>query len=316
MIRVIVPGFFTTLQDEGRWGYQAYGLPISGYMDEYAGKMANLLVGNSAQAAVLEMTSTGGVFKFDEGCFVAVCGADMAVRLNGKNQRNWSSFWVPKQGEVSFGEATKGYRAYLAVQGGFHVPATLGSHSTCVKAGIGGHEGRSLQQGDVLYIEDSKKDTLRPCCVPAQYIPVYESEIQVRVLLGPQDELFSEEVIQLFFNSEYEVVDPTDRLGCSLVGPKILTGCRVDIISDAVFKGAIQVNPQGQPFIMMADHQTTGGFAKIGYIIHTDLPKVAQARPGHKLRFSLISEEEALLCLRERRKLYQNMQFNKIEEAY
>lgn len=316
MIRVILPGLFTTLQDEGRWGYQGYGVPISGYMDEYAGKLANLLVGNSFQSAVLELTSMGGVFKFDEGCFAAVCGADMSVTVNGEAQRNWSSFWVPAQGEVCFGESISGYRTYFAVQGGFRVPVTLGSRSTCVKAGIGGYEGRIIQQGDVLYIDGRDLEPLRPCQIPPKYIPAYEPEIQVRVLLGPQEDLFPQEALELFFNSEYEVLTPTDRLGCSLTGPKISAGSKSDIISDAVFKGAIQINSQGQPFIMMADHQTTGGFAKLGYVIHTDLPKVAQARPGDQLFFSLISEEEALLYLKQRRELYRNIQFDKIEEGY
>lgn len=305
MITVIQQGLLTTVQDEGRWGYQAYGLPVAGVMDRYAGRIVNMLAGNSLQAAVLEMTAIGAVFKFDEEQLVAIGGADMQVKVNGISVPNWSAFIAPKNGEVRFEEAVSGYRAYMAVQGGIEVPMVLGSRSTCVKAGVGGYEGRQLRQGDVLSVGQDGKGVARPQMLPGDFIPAYDNKIMVRAILGPQQDMFSEEAIAAFFAKPYTVTKQADRVGYRLTGARILPIDKADIISDAVYQGAIQIASHGMPFIMLADHQTTGGFAKIGYVIQSDLPKVAQTKTGDIIRFSCVSEAEALAALRAEQQVYQ-----------
>lgn len=305
MITVIQQGFFTTVQDEGRWGYQAYGLPVAGMMDRYSGRIVNMLAGNKEQAAVLEMTSLGAVFKFDEEQFVAVGGADMGVRVNGTAVPNWSAFFVPKNGEVRFAEAISGYRSYMAVRGGIDVPVVLGSRSTCVKAGVGGYEGRPLRQGDVLAVGQQGRKAVREQTLPNEYVPLYENKITVRVILGPQHTMFSEDALAAFFAKPYTVTKQADRVGYRLTGTRILPINKADIISDAMYQGAIQIASHGMPFIMLADHQTTGGFAKLGYVIQSDLPKIAQVKTGDSIWFSCVSEEEALAALWEEQQVYQ-----------
>lgn len=308
MITVIQQGFFSTIQDEGRWGYQAFGMPISGVMDTYAYRIANLLAGNSPTAAVIEMTGQGACFKFDEEQFVAVCGADMNGRVNGQPITNWSSFLVPKRGELSFHTAITGYRTYLAIRGGFHVPLVLGSRATYTKARVGGLEGRPLRQGDVLYIgNDLHPAEKRPQKLPPAYIPQYSDTIKLKVLLGPQHDKFTREAVALLFSSTYAVTDQSDRASCYLNGPRIATIGTTDIVSDAVCLGAIQVPASGLPFIVTADHQTTRGFAKIGHVIRRDLSPLAQATPGNSIVFTEIAEDSAIELLKIEQETYRQI---------
>ena len=305
MITVIQQGLFTTVQDEARWGYQAYGLPVAGVMDRYAGRIVNMLAGNNPQAALLEMTSVGAVLKFDEEQLVAVGGADMGVRVNGAAVPNWSAVLVPKNGEIRFAEATSGCRTYLAVRGGRDVPVVLGSRATCVKAGVGGYEGRPLRQGDVLGIGQQDRAEVKVQTLPCEFVPVYDNKIAVRVILGPQHTMFSEETRAVFFAKPYTVTKQADRVGYRLTGARILPIDKADIISDAMYQGAIQIASHGMPFIMLADHQTTGGFAKLGYVIQSDLPKIAQSKTGASIRFNCVTEAEALAALRDEQQIYQ-----------
>ena len=304
MITTLEEGFFTTVQDEGRSGYQAYGLPDGGVMDHYASRVANLLVGNSRNAAVIEMTQTGAAFKFDEEQLVAVCGADMQGTVNEIPLINWSSFIVPRRGELKFQAAASGYRTYIAVRGGFNVPWVLGSRSTYCPARIGGFEGRTLQQGDVLHVGSDLETAAGPQLLPLKYIPRYEAHRQLRILLGPQDHLFSPEALQLFFSSTYRVGSQADRMAYALQGPRIPAIGKADIISEAASRGAVQVPANGLPVIMMADHQTTSGFAKLGFIIRADLLFLTQSPPGSTFTFRPCAEGEALDALRRENRQY------------
>lgn len=311
MITTIGHGYFTTIQDEGRWGYQAFGLPVAGAMDRYAYRLANLLVGNSVNAAGLEMTCYGAAFRFDEERLVALCGADMQAKLNGQPVANWSSFWVPKYGELTLEAAVTGYRAYLAVRGGLAVPAVLGSRSTYTRAQLGGYRGRALQLGDVLRVSTNSATAARPQVLPPVFIPEYSAEPVLRVLLGPQDTLFSAEAIHNFFANSYTVTEQADRAGYQLKGGKIITSSKAaDIVSDAVGLGAIQIPANGMPFLVTADHQTTRGFPKLGYIIRVDMGKLAQARPGDNVRFCRVTEAEAVEALRQEQQAYRALQEN------
>jgi antagonist of KipI len=304
MITILQSGAFTTIQDQGRWGYQAYGMPIAGAMDRYACQVANLLVGNPMNAAVIEMTGTGASFKFDEEQMVAVCGGDMQGLLNNIPVFNWSSFKIPRRGELRFSGAVSGYRTYLAVRGGFDVPMVLASRSTCTPAKVGGYEGRMLRQGDVLHIGQDYDFAVQPGTLTELYIPQYTESIQLRVILGPQDDMFSQGALDTFFGKSYKVTEQSDRTGYRLKGPKIKHMGKADIISEAIWLGAIQIPADGMPFIMTADHQTTRGFAKLGSVIQVDLAKLAQAGPGDSIRFILSTEEEAIAALRQEKEMY------------
>jgi biotin-dependent carboxylase-like uncharacterized protein len=264
--------------------------------------LANLLVGNKDNAAVLEMTGVGAALKFDEAQVVAVCGADMQGSLNDVPFVNWSSFVVPQRGELRFGVAIEGYRTYVAVRGGFEVPIVLGSRSTYTHANIGGQNGRTLRRGEVLYTGQDIAQPVKQQKISKQYIPKYAANITLRVILGPQDNMFSREAINAFFQSSYTVTAQSNRTGYRLDGYVIKTIDKVDIVSDAVCLGAIQIPANGRPLIATADHQPTRGFAKLGCIIRVDLAKLAQAKPGDTINFVRVAEHtavEALNCAQQ-----------------
>lgn len=298
MITVINPGLFTTVQDTGRWGYQAYGMPVAGAMDRYAYKAANLLVGNKPDAAVLEMTMKGGSFRFEQDCHVAVCGADMQAALNGQKVANWSCFTVAAGSELSFDFAVSGCRAYVAVHGGIDVPLVLGSRSTYTRAFVGGFEGRALKTGDSIPVGNEVLCAVRAYFLPSHFVPCYTSEISLRVLLGPQDDLFDDSGIETLFNGSYCITSEADRMGYRLEGNVIKHKGKADIVSDALCQGAIQVPGHGMPIIMMADRQTTGGYTKIGTVIGPDLALLAQAKPGDMVTFKRCTDEQAVAALK------------------
>lgn len=295
---VIKPGLLTTVQDRGRLGFRAFGLSPGGAMDSLAARVANLLAGNGPDAALLEMTLLGGTFRFQSRAYVAVCGADMDGRLNGVPVRNWSAFAVPAGGELTFGHAAHGCRAYLAVRGGICLPPVLGSRATFLRAGIGGFGGRALRVADLIPFAKQSGAMPGPRFLPAQLVPDYPDEIRLRVLPGPQDDLFTPEGVRTFFSSVYTVTPRNDRMGYCLSGPPIRHRSGADIISDALCAGAVQVPGDGLPLIMTADHQTTGGYAKIGAVIGPDLFRLAQARQGTRVRFVRCSDREAVRVLR------------------
>ncbi len=304
MITVLKPGFFSTIQDQGRWGYQAFGMPVAGAMDRYAFRLANLLVGNKPEAAMIEMSMLGAAFKFDDAQIVAICGADMQAELDGKRVANWTSFEVTPGSELRLDYAPTGFRTYLAIRGGIDVPSVLGSRSTYTPAKIGGLEGRALQQGDLLDVGCDFESDVRLRSISAGDIPDYSQNITLRVLLGPQDDMFSPEAIATFFDSEYLISEEADRVGYRLQGPKITHLDKAVIISDALPMGAIQIPAHGLPIIMMADRQTTGGYAKIGAVIGPDLSKLAQAKPGDRVIMQRIDEQQAVDALRAERQIY------------
>jgi biotin-dependent carboxylase-like uncharacterized protein len=307
MITVIQQGDFTTLQDQGRWEYQAWGMPIAGAMDRYAYKMTNCLIGNQETAAVIEMTGSGAAFRFDEETLISLCGADMQARVNGKLIANWSSVLIPRRGELYFGQAVLGRRAYLGVRGGFDVPLVMGSRSTYTGAKLGGLEGRTLQQGDVLYMG---KAILRPAKVQklaAIDIPIFSKQWTLRVVSGPQTHLFQAESVVRFFTESYFVTEAADRVNYQLTGPKLAMVDKVDVISDGVGLGAIEIPACGLPYIVAPDHGTTRGFPKIGYIIQADFSKVAQANTGDTIQFQQVTEAAAIAALQTERTVYERI---------
>ncbi|MCX7786627.1 MAG: biotin-dependent carboxyltransferase family protein [Spirochaetes bacterium] len=315
--RVLDPGLLTTVQDLGRWGYQAFGVSPGGLMDEYAAILTNLLVQNPPDAALLEITLKGPTLRFEKAGWVALGGADCGATLDGKPVPNWSAFYGEAGSTLSLGFVREGCRAYIACRGGFDVPLVMGSRSTYLRAGLGGLQGRALREGDVLEgigmlesphkpggIGNSNRDdgnSSLTVTLPLSLVPRYGSPILLRVLLGPQEDLFEPEGVEIFFSSSYRISHEADRMGYRLEGPKIKHKGKADIVSDALAKGAVQVPGHGMPIVMMADHQTTGGYPKIGTVILADQYLLAQGKPGDEVRFFPCTEEEARIAWQERR---------------
>lgn len=306
MIAVLASGFLTTVQDEGRRGYRAFGMPWAGAMDRYALAAANLLAGNPPGAAVLEMTLSGGSFRFEEAAYVALCGADMGATLEGAPAGNWVAFPVASGATLSFGSAARGSRAYLAVLGGIDVPVVLGSRSTYTRAGVGGFGGRALAETDILRIGPAPAAGKLPPwrSLPDRLVPACGGEVRLRVLTGPQEDMFASDGIATFFSSAYTVTDRNDRMGYRLEGPAVRHKGEADIITDALAPGAVQVPGDGMPIVMMADCQTSGGYAKIGTVIGPDLRLLAQSRCRDTVRFLHCPGEEAITALCEERAAY------------
>jgi biotin-dependent carboxylase-like uncharacterized protein len=285
-------------------------------MDRYAYRLVNLLAGNRMGAAVLEMSILGGAFEFGSECLVSVCGADMQPNLDGKKVPNWSAFYVPAGALLSFDYALTGCRTYLAVHGGINVPLVLGSRSTYTRAYVGGVAGKPLKAGDVLHVGNDVGSRSMPSILPEQFVPRYDQERRLRVIMGPQDDMFTAEGIGTFLESKYTVSNEADRMGYRLEGPKIEHAGAADIISDALPEGAVQVPAHGMPIVMMADRQTTGGYPKIATVIGPDLSLLAQGRPGDTVCFRSCSDKEALDVLRSEGLRYFEIQRLLEEQQY
>ncbi len=292
LFEVITPGAFTTVQDLGRYGFQKMGIPICGALDAYAFRIANLLVGNPDNCAVLEITVMGPRLKFLAVADVAVAGAEMSMTLNERPVAGWQSLRVNPDDILEIHQIKTGCRAYLAVSGGIDVPVVMGSRCTYVGGKIGGFKGRPLQAGDL--IEGNPAQRLKtPKQLPQKYTPRYPTAITLCAIPGPQDDFFREG-LEVLFESAFMVTAKADRMGYRLQGPSIFV--REDmpksIISEPTMPGGIQIPADRQPIILLVE-QTVGGYTKIATVISSDLPKVAQATPGDTIRFEKITLEKA-----------------------
>ncbi len=288
------PGLFTTVQDEGRYGYQQFGVTPSGPMDARSFHIANLLVGNNLGEGALEMTFQGPTMKFEEANVVAVTGADMKPTLNGKPVPMYEAFVVEKDDVLKFQFAMNGSRGYVAFAGGLDIPLLMESKSTLASKGLGGVDGRKLQKEDHIGFTAPKKELphMESRKVAKPEFP--NKEVVLRVIRGPQDDCFSEEEIRRFFWYGFKVTNEFDRMGCRLERSEPVKHLQDgNIISDGIACGSIQVPTNGQPIIMLADRQTVGGYTKIGTVISVDLSKLAQAKPGMDVRFVEVSLELA-----------------------
>jgi antagonist of KipI len=295
MFKVLAPGAFTTVQDAGRYGFQQYGVPVSGVLDQFAHRVANWLVGNQETAAVLEITFVGPSLEVLSPGLVAVTGADVAILVNGVDQDTWESFAVRLGDTISFRPARRGVRAYLAVSGGIDVPEVMGSRSTYISGRLGGFQGRALEKGDIVQRGDSGR-YIQPQSLTDEFRSACQEEITLRCLPGPQDDYFDTS-LEIFFNSGFTVSPQADRMGYRLDGPliELREGAPSSIISEPSLPGMVQVPADGRPIIILVE-QTVGGYAKIATIITPDLDLVAQARPGDLVRFRRIDLEEAYLA--------------------
>jgi len=302
------PGMLTAVQDLGRWGHQRFGVPVSGPMDLWALRVANLLVGNSEGDAALEITLLGPSVSFDESVLIAFAGADLGAFAGELRLPVWHPVWVPAGSTLTFHGGRHGCRTYLAVAGGIAVPPLLGSRSTYARAGIGGHEGRSLRRGDALPVGPPSAlaqrviDTLaRADGGPAvahwgagpSLRPPYSEAPMVRLLAGTHTGLLTPIGRERLFGDEFRLSSQSDRMGYRLEGPILELTRPVELLSEGVSFGTMQLPPGGSPIVLMADRQTTGGYPRVGEVASVDLPLLAQLRPGDRVRFRRCSLAEA-----------------------
>lgn len=298
-LRVLAPGLLTTVQDSGRWGHQDIGVSVAGPMDPYAHRRANALVGNARRAAALEVTLTGPSLHFDDDRTVAVAGAVFDLFLDEEPVPHERPVAVRAGAVLRFGTRRRGARAYLAVSGGIDLPEVLGSRSTHLPSRTGGLEGRALRRGDVLPLGCMSSAPGRSP-IPALAEPATDDAAVVRVMAGPDLERFMPEALEALVSAPYHVSVDSDRMGFRLAGPRLQHRAGADILSDATPFGTLQVPASGQPVLLMADRQTTGGYARLATVISADLGIAAQAAPGDALRFALCGRAEALRALVQR----------------
>lgn len=291
-IKIENPGVLSTVQDAGRYGYQGLGFPVSGCMDMRAYHDANALLNNDPDDAVIEMQLMGVRVRFLGNAFFAVTGAKMSMQLNGHEISGYRAYEAHDGDVLSIGAARSGRFAYLAVSGGITVDAVMGSRSTNLKCHLGGFEGRALQAGDVLPVGQGS-EWLDNLYLKEMIQLLYEKKLVVRVIAGPQEDHFTDKGLSDFEEKEYVVSEKSDRMGYRLEGPPIEMKKGADILSDGIVFGSIQVAADGKPMILMADRQTTGGYAKIATVIRADLPRLSQSVPGTEIRFRFVSLEEA-----------------------
>lgn len=311
-------GLLTTIQDAGRYGYRGVGVALSGAVDRFALRAANLLVGNAPGAAALELTLTGPALRFERDTLVALCGADMDARADGEPLPGWRPALVRGGALLRLGPARAGMRAYLAAAGGFAVPEALGSRSTHVRAGLGGVAGRPLQAGDRLQLGPAAPHAAafaarlaaaapQGALAPARWAlapsarPAYAAHPVVRAVRGREAEAFEARSLERFFAAPYRITPQSDRMGCRLDGERLALTEPLEMVSEAVAPGTVQVPPDGRPIVLLADAQTTGGYPRIAQVTAADLPLFVQARPGAEVAFREISlaEAQALALLQE-----------------
>ncbi|MEH7013123.1 biotin-dependent carboxyltransferase family protein [Neobacillus niacini] len=290
IFKVIKPGLQTTVQDLGRYGFREYGVSPSGAMDPYSLQMGNLLVGNELGEAGLEAPLIGPVLLALHDVSIAICGGNLSPKINEQEVPLWKSIVIQKGQILSFGEVKEGVRSYICIAGGINVPLVLNSKSTYLTGKFGGFEGRALKEGDILF---GSPFTRRNRQLHTNLIPEYTNPLTVRVIIGSHKDKFTPLGFETFLTEEYIISPQSSRMGYQLNGPKIEHSSPADIISDAIPLGGIQVPANGQPIILMAEHQTTGGYSRIGTVISTDIPLLAQALPGTKIRFKAISLQSA-----------------------
>lgn len=310
MDRIIIKkaGLFTTIQDLGRYGYQRFGMTPAGAMDHFSMRVANMLVGNNENEAVLECTFLGPEIEFQCDEIISITGANMSPKLNGEPVLMWSSLYVKEGDILSFSGVVSGLRTYMSFSKNLTVPTIMGSKSTFIRGNLGGIEGRKLANGDEIKLGDGHLSKYGSY-LPKYLIPDYKKEDTLRVVMGPQDDYFTDEAIEAFLNSNYKITSEADRMGYRLDGPKIDHKVGADILSDGIVFGSVQVPGHGAPIIMMADRGTTGGYTKIATVITPDLNILAQMGPGWSVDFKKITVEESHEIYKE----YENG-FNKIKE--
>lgn len=303
-------GLQTTVQDRGRFGSRHLGVPLSGALDPYALRVANLLVGNEADAAVLECTLRGPVIAFEHETVVALCGGEFAADLDGVPVTGWRPIRVEAGSVLTIGNARRGLRCFVAIAGGINTAPVLGSRSTYLRAKFGGYDGRALESGDVVSVGGPSEDAITRIeqlrSKPARWFvdvrDVYDADPaapKVRAYAGAHEQLLPG-YIDAFFEGEFTVAPASDRMGYRLSGNLPAFEAPGGLVSEPVVPGTVQQPPGTEVIVLLADAQTTGGYARVAHVAQVDLPRFAQASPGAKVRFEQITREHAVQLLRKR----------------
>lgn len=301
-MHVLAPGLLTTVQDPGRTGWRHLGVGCAGALDGDAHVLANLLVGNGPDAATLEITLTGPRLRFDHAACIAVCGATIDMRCDGVPLPTARPILLPAGVTLALGSCRRGARAYLAVAGGIDVLPVLGSRSTDLRGGFGGFDGRALRAGDTLPIGvgfAQRVDTLRTASWWIDDAPDAPPGAAIRVLSGADATV----PVHALYEASWNVANASDRQGLRLEGPALTPVGTGERVSSPVAPGTIQLPPDGQPIVLLADAQTHGGYPCIGHVIRADLPRLAQLRPGDTLRFAPCTPVQAHDAWRRQRHL-------------
>jgi antagonist of KipI len=296
-VSVVKPGMLTTIQDAGRWGFQAQGVPVAGPMDPVSHRLANALVGNVRETAALEITLLGPELEFEDERLVAVAGAEFEIALDGRQVPSNAPFIVSAGSRLRFGERRLGARAYLAISGGIAVPPMLGSRSTHLVSAMGGAGGRALAAGDRLPLGDPRRVEGTALAPQPAAVTLPDHHARVRVLPGPQRDYFSDDALAVLQSAPYTIGHNSDRMGFRLEGPRLSHARGADIISDATPLGVLQVPATGQPILLMADRQTTGGYPKIATVIAADIAIAGQLGPADTIAFAVCTPTEAMAAL-------------------
>lgn len=294
-LEVIAPGLHTTVQDLGRAGYRDVGVPESGPLDRVSFHFANVLAGNPPGTPVLEMLVQGPTLKVvADAVRIACVGGEAQIEIRSGEPRRIAagrSVRLVRDDVFRIGTLGDSVCAYLAVEGGVAVPPVLGSASTYVRGGLGGLNGRRLQRGDHVPLARESAEAGAERALARPLDPGLDEPIHV--MLGPQADYFTDEAIATFLSSEYTVSAQSDRMGFRLEGPAVPHAGGYDLVSDGIVFGAIQVPGSGRPIVLMADHQTTGGYPKIATVVSADIPVIGRRRPGRTLRFVAVDAREA-----------------------
>lgn len=294
-IRIVRAGLLTTVQDLGRHGHQHEGVPECGAMDTHAARLANLLVGNDERAAVLEATLAGPTLVFEQDTVFAIGGADFGTRLDDDPVPLWRTRHAKAGATLESGAARTGCRAYIAIAGGIDVPMVLGCRSTCLAAGFGGYHGRALRPGDVIplgrTVPRTAADASALRAIAPGSVPRYGRTL--RIIPGEHLSRLTASARGELFGAELTVSPQSDRMGYRLDGAVLESLAMPELLSAAVTTGTIQLPSDGLPILLMADHQTTGGYPRLGQVTAVDLGAAAQLRPGETVRFEQISLDGA-----------------------
>ena len=314
-VTVNKPGICTTVQDLGRRGYLGSGFSPSGVMDKRAARIANLLVDNGENAPVLEFCLAGPTLRFTTNTCIALTGGNFSPTVDGAAIPMYAAIMVHRGSVLEFGAPKTGVYGYLAIAGGsIAIPKVMGSASTNLKCGIGGWEGRALSAGDYLPFVTKNVELLDNLGSHAlkddDFYDFSSDEIVLRVVPGPQEGMFTEQGVNTFYGETYTTTAKCDRMGFRLEGPEIETVNGSDIISDGIALGAVQIPNHGRPIIMLADRQTTGGYAKIATVASVDIPLLVQRATKQYVRFKPVSVIEAQRLLVAERDYYRNVRAN------
>lgn len=301
-IRVLRPGLFTTIQDLGRYGYQRFGVSVSGAMDRWALVVGNRLLGNPDNAAGLELTIQGPELFFEQTVSLAITGADLSPTSNGHSLPMWTVVAMPAGSRLQFGLRRQGARAYITMAGGIDGPLILGSRSTHISSGVGSLAGRALKKGDHLEVgaEGTASAQYVGRALPLSHRPHYLNSPTVRVVPGSHADRFTPEALHVLTGNPYRITSESNRMGYRLCGAELIHRTSADIVSDAVMFGTIQVPADRQPILLMADCQTTGGYATLATMIAVDRSLAAQLCPGDSLSFVISTPESAADLFRSR----------------